>query len=271
MAAARALMLLVVVAGFLLVGIPLQRLVARLSPAREGRIPLLFCRTLLRLLRVAVTVEGEPLADRAVLVVANHVSWIDILALGAIRPFCFLAKSEIARWPVISAFARAQHTVFVDRARRRSLPATNKAMAACMRAGRPMLIFPEGTTVADGPGRFKTSHYAALGDVLRADPVARAAVQPVAIHYSSEAAAWVGGDDLLSHIWRTLRTAPLQCRIRFGAPIPCEAGYDRKRVARTSYEVILAMLQQSRRLRLLTPPIPVAPPVNGTPASAATE
>ena len=261
MPAARALLLLVAMAAFLLVGVPVQRVAARMAPRHAGRVPILFCRTLLRLLRILVIVEGEPPVGRSFLVVANHVSWIDVVALGAVQPFCFLAKSEIARWPVISAFAKVQDTVFVDRARRRSLPATNRAMAARMRAGRPTLIFPEGTTASGGvPGRFKTSHYAALRDVLRMDPSARAAVQPVAIAYSSDAAAWVGDDDLLSHLWRTLRGPPLECRLRFGAPIPCKPGFDRKEVARRSREVIVAMLSIRSR--------PVRPDETSAPASS---
>ncbi len=243
MPAARALLLFLLITAFLLIGVPLQWLVAHLRPDRGWRIPVPFCRAGLRILRVTLIVEGGPRSDGPVLLTANHVSWIDVVVLGATGPFCFLAKSEIALWPVISTLAKAQMTVFADRRRRRSIPGTNRAMAARMREGRPMLIFPEGTTFgANGPGPFKTSHYAAVGDFLRGDPLATAAVQPVAIDYSSDTAAWVGDDDLLSHLWRTLRAPPLLCRLNFGAPIACETGFDRKRVAHKSREAVLAML-----------------------------
>ena len=149
MAALRFLLVVLALLGFFLVGTPLQWLVARLRPAAADRIPILFCRSLLRLSKVTLDVEGRWPEEQPVMIVPNHISWIDILALGALTPFCFLAKSEVARWPIVSAFATVQGTVFVDRRRRRSIPAANRALAARMLEGRPVLLFAEGTTLAD--------------------------------------------------------------------------------------------------------------------------
>lgn len=244
MAALRACLIFAVLFGFFLVGAPLQWLVARRAPRFAHCLPSLFCRSLLWLCKVRVVVEGERVTARPVLLASNHVSWLDILAFGGTAPFCFLAKTDVASWPIVSAFAEVHGTVFVDRRRRRTIPQANRTMAARMLEGRSMLLFPEGTTIGKpGPGPFGSSHFAAARDLLRATEAhASVAVQPVAIAYSSDAAAWIGDDNLLSHLWRTLRAPPLRCFISFGAPIPYTADSDRKRVARLAREAIIAML-----------------------------
>ena len=231
--------------GSFMIGAPLQWLVTRRAPRHTHRIPIMFCRTLLWLLKVRVTIIGDRVVGEPVLLAANHVSWIDILALGNVMPFCFLAKSDVAEWPVVSAFAEVQGTVFVDRKRRRSLPETIRQMAARMAEGRAVLLFPEGTTVGrPGPARFHSSLFAAARELLQGpDAPMTVAVQPVAVNYSSDAAAWVGSDTLLSHLWRTLRGAPMHCTLSFGPPIRYDAGSDRKRVATRSREAVIGMLR----------------------------
>jgi 1-acyl-sn-glycerol-3-phosphate acyltransferase len=249
MAYLRGFLIMLVIGFFFLVGAPVQALLARYWPRSARRMPLLFCKTLLVLLRVSVETTGAGVArGPAVLLVVNHVSWIDILVMGGLTPFCFLAKSEVARWPVIAAFARVQGTVFIDRARRRAIPPANAAMAARMREGRAVLLFPEGTT-HDGVtlGHFHASHYAAARDLLAVDAAREAVmVQPVALAYSSPLAPWVGDDTLLAHLWRVLRGAPMRCHVVFGAPIPYTRWSDRKVVARLSRATIEALLENIR-------------------------
>lgn len=256
MAALRFLLIALALLGFFLVGTPLQWLVARLRPAAAHRIPLVFCRSLLRLSKVTLEVEGDWPRRGPVMILPNHISWIDILALGALTPFCFLAKSEIARWPIVSAFAAVQGTVFVDRRRRRSIPGANRALAARMLGGRPVLLFPEGTTYAGPmPERFHSSHLAAARDLLASEPsCGTVAVQPVALAYSRADAAWIGDDALVPHVWRVLRQPPLTCRLRFGAPIAYRVGSDRKFVARQAHDAVAALLA-------LGAPAPASAPV----------
>ena len=244
MAAIRAFLILIVIVGFFLVGAPLQALIARRAPRRAEAIPRLFCRLLLWLANVRVTVRGTWEGGGPVLVVANHVSWIDILAFGASAPFCFLAKDDVARWPVISTFAKVQGTVFVDRRRRRSIIPANRGMAARMAEGRPVLLFPEGTTFAGpAPGPFRSSHFAAARELLVSSPATLSvAVLPVAIAYASPAAAWIGDDALLPHLWRTLRGPPIACTIAYGAPIAYTRGADRKDIARTARATIAGLI-----------------------------
>lgn len=247
MAAIRALLILVAILAFFVVGAPLQWIVATWLPRRIGMIPRLFCRTLLALTKVRLATRGGPATGGPVLALANHVSWIDVLALGALEPFCFLAKSDVAAWPIASAFARVQGTVFVDRRRRRSIVPANAALAARMLEGRRALVFPEGTTFAGPqPGPFKSSHLAAARDLLAHTPeYGSVAVQPIAISYSSAGAAWIGDDALLPHLWRILRGPPLTCALAFGSPIAYAASADRKAIARAARTAVAAMIEAS--------------------------
>lgn len=245
MAALRLVLIALVLAAHLIVGLPLQSVVVRFAPRFSSRLPTLFCRSLLWLIRCDLVVHGNIATGRPVLLASNHVSWIDILALGAMTPFCFLAKREVATWPILSFFAEIQGTVFVDRRRKRSIPKANRRMAARMMEGRSVLLFPEGTTVgAFAPGRFLSSHFAAPRELLRMDgSVAAVAVQPVAVAYSAADAAWVGDDDLISHLWRTLRNPPLRCVLSFGAPMSVTLEADRKQIARMARESVVALLR----------------------------
>ncbi|MBE7249391.1 MAG: 1-acyl-sn-glycerol-3-phosphate acyltransferase, partial [Actinomycetospora chiangmaiensis] len=87
----------------------------RLLGRRASLAPVLFHRVFLRLFSVRVTQSGTPPAlGEAALVLANHVSWLDIIAIGSLRPLSFVAKSEIAGWPVISTLAGLQRTLYID-------------------------------------------------------------------------------------------------------------------------------------------------------------
>jgi 1-acyl-sn-glycerol-3-phosphate acyltransferase len=253
MAPVRAFLLVVALVFFFVVGAPLQMVLARRSPTLASRLAIAFCRTLLRILRVRVEIAGLPEAQGPVLLAVNHISWIDVLALGSIMPFCFLAKSEVASWPLLSAFARVQGTVFVDRSRRRGIPPANRLMADRMAEGRVVLLFPEGTTYdGEHPGPFFSSHFAAARDLLRRGGGHEAvAVQPVALAYSSAVAAWIGDASLLPHLWRVLRGAPLRCLISFGPAFAYGHDADRKVVARRTRTAIVAMLAAVRAERPL--------------------
>ncbi|WP_158807734.1 1-acyl-sn-glycerol-3-phosphate acyltransferase [Beijerinckia sp. L45] len=249
----RVFLLAIALVFFFIVGAPLQMLLARRSPALAARLAIAFCRTLLGILRVSIDIAGSPERQGPVLLAVNHVSWIDVLALGSVMPFCFLAKHEVARWPILSAFAKVQGTVFVDRSRRRGIMPANRQMADRMLEGRIVLLFPEGTTYdGETPGRFHSSHFASARDLLRgASEREVVSVQPVALAYSSAAAAWIGDDALLPHLWRVLRGAPLRCLVTFGPALAYRRDTDRKVVARLSRAAIIAMLASARAERPL--------------------
>lgn len=240
---------------FLIVVVPVQWLALRLRWPLRLWIPVAFSRTLAGLLRLRICAQRAAAPDAPRLLAANHVSWLDILALCSVEPVCFLAKQEISAWPVISAFARLQGTVFVDRKRRRTIPAANATMAQRMLDGRCALLFPEGTT-GDGLAlrKFHSSHFAAARDLLaKADDVNEVAVQPVAIHYSSPSAAWYGDAFLLPHLWSVLKGEPIRCDLVFGAPFAYGRETNRKvitaHVAAAVADMLAAMQPMAEEMR----------------------
>ena len=242
---------------------PLQWVALRRCWPLRLWLPVAFGRTLAGLLRLKVAAECaappglHPQGPR--LIVANHVSWLDILAVCSVEPVCFLAKREIGAWPIASTFARLQETVFVDRQRRRSIPSTNAAMAQRMLAGRPMLLFPEATT-GDGSAlrKFHSSHFAAARDLLRRGGRSKTVlVQPVAIRYSTPAAAWFGDATLIPHIWSVLKGEPIRCDLAFGKPFAYARGDNRKVIAGQARRLAIAVLLASIA-RALRGPDPAA-------------
>ncbi len=254
MAYIRVFFLTLALLGFYLLGVPLQRLARRRGWPLTQLLPPFFARTTCALLGLRVRFEGEELGPKPRMIVANHVSWSDILALASRETPCFVAKSEVADWPLLGAFAEVQDTIFVRRDNRADVPRVNAAMAEKMMAGEDVLLFGEGTS-SDGEGvlSFKPSHFGAARDLLRLYPqVAAVTVQPAAIIYTHaqgkaldaagrRSLAWFGDADLAPHIWLLLKSAPVECVIRFGAPLSFTTDSERKAIA----------LETERRVREL--------------------
>jgi 1-acyl-sn-glycerol-3-phosphate acyltransferase len=136
--------------GWTLGCMPVQLVLLRLPGCGKERFAQAYWRGVAWLIGLRIRVIGTPATSRArpVIFVANHSSWLDIVALGSVLPACFIAKSEIAGWPGISLIARLGRTVFVSRSRGRTA-AEADALAARLDAGDNLILFPEGTT-SDG-------------------------------------------------------------------------------------------------------------------------
>lgn len=159
-------------------------------------------------------------APTGVLVVANHVSWLDIPLIAARQPGRSIAKTEVRRWPVLGPLVAWGGTVFLDRDRLRALPAAVDTVAAALHAGHPVVVFPEGSTwCGKESGRFRPA-------LFQAAVQAGAAVQPVTIRYRladgspTSAAAFVGDDGLLNSLARVLAVRGLVAEVTFLPPIP---------------------------------------------------
>lgn len=188
--------------------------------------------------------RGQPPAGGA-LVVANHVSWLDIIVLGSLLDAAFVSKLEVAGWPLVGRFARHTGTVFLPRGAYRTGEAAERLRTA-MTGGRCVILFPEATTNADlAPSHFHARLFASA--VAGDHPV-----QPVAVHYlpSREGTAaghhplapWVDDADLLRHFLALFRLPRLDVRVTFCEPIPA-AGRDRRGLAEDSRQAIVAALQ----------------------------
>lgn len=163
-------------AAVLAAGLAAAVVVPLLGPAATGRVQRCWAGVVLRACGVRVRRTG-PGAPRGALVVANHVSWIDVLALQTVAPVRMLAKAEVRRWPVLGLMAARAGTVFLDRERLRALPGAVAGLAEALRAGTPIGLFAEGTTRCGRDlGPFRPAAFQAARD-------AGAPVVPVALGY----------------------------------------------------------------------------------------
>jgi 1-acyl-sn-glycerol-3-phosphate acyltransferase len=147
--------------------VALQRLLQALRLPGQFFISRHYYGLLCALLRLRVRVVGAQAGAKAVLVVADHVSWLGIPLLGAAAPAVFVAKREVADWPLIGFTAKAQRTIFVDRTARARTAAANREIAARIVEGHPFVLFAEGTS-SDGNRvlRFRSGLLGAAGEAL---------------------------------------------------------------------------------------------------------
>src|SRR5262245_63553740 len=129
--------------------ISMQWLLDRLHLPGWGFISSNYYRVLCALLRIRVRVVGAPVRSRAVLFVSNHTSWVDIVVIGSIAPIAFVAKREVASWPLVGITAKMQRTVFVDRIRRHLTGEAVAEIVDRIRNGVSVVLFAEGTS-SDG-------------------------------------------------------------------------------------------------------------------------
>lgn len=215
-----------------LVLVPLQMLGIRFGWTLIHHVPVLFHRILLRLFNVRVIEKGMPPGNAPTLVVANHVSWLDIPVIGSTHPLSFIAKSEIEGWPVVGFLARLQRSVFIDRQRRKATAEVNDALAHRLVKGEVIVLFAEGTT---GDGNrllpFRSSLVGAAQTALMHDSVEQVFLQPLAIAYLRRDGvpvtrrdrpfiAWYGDMDLAPHLKLFVEGHPIDVVVTWGKPIP---------------------------------------------------
>ena len=197
---------------------------------------------MLRCLGVELRVSGAAHAG-AVLIVANHVSWLDIPALHASAPRVrFVSKADIAHWPLLGRLARAGGTLFIERERKRDALRVVHEVAAALRASDAVAVFPEGTT---GAGEGVLPFHANL---LQAAISTSTVVQPVVLRYSepghpvSVAARYIDDTTLGESLMKVCRARGLVVDVRF---LPAEpvAQLDRRALAEALRERIAAELQ----------------------------
>lgn len=244
-----------VLTGFLLLTVPLmpvQALLLRTSTNWARTFPHWYHRRVCRLLGIRFTIQGEVQSGRPVLLVANHTSWLDIPVLSALAPVSFIAKKEVATWPFVSALARLQRTVFVDRTRRTSVGQTTSEMTTRLAGGDTLVLFAEGTS-SDGNRvlPFRTSLFAAVKPSEREGETTAAGtvVQTVSLVYTGlhglplsrsdrPLVGWYGDMEMASHAWQLLKAGPLDVAITVGDAVPLDSFKDRKELARHSEEQV---------------------------------
>jgi lyso-ornithine lipid O-acyltransferase len=193
------------------------------------------CRKMLACLEIESLVIGDPPAQG--LVVSNHLSYLDIVVIAAAMPCFFVAKSEIAGWPVFGQAARAGGTIFLVRTSRASAGDVAREIERRLALPVAVLLFPEGTST-DG-SRVLRFHSRLIDPAV----VAAAPVTAAALRYSADGAeerelCWYGDAGFLPHLWKTLGRDGLRAEVRFGRP---RVFGDRRTAARNTHDEVEAM------------------------------
>ena len=209
---------------------------------REIRIQVWSLR-MLDFLAIKLIVKGVSSHSGPLLLVANHMSWLDITAMHAAR-FCrFISKSDVKTWPVVGALASGIGTLFIERESRRDARRVVQQMTERLSAGDVLAVFPEGTT---GDGSALLPFH---GNLLQAAITVDAPVQPVALSYINSKTleptrepCYVGDDTLPGSVWRTVMASDLCVYVIFGE-LQRVQGRDRRTWAADLRESIVQLRQ----------------------------
>ncbi len=186
---------------------------------------------MLKILGLRLVVEGQA-RPGAKLVVSNHVSWLDIVAINSVIPSRFVSKAEVSHWPLVGAMVSAAGTLYLQRERRRDAMRVLGLMSQALRDGYTVAVFPEGTT---GDGH-QLLHFHA--NMLQSAIDAKTPVQPVALRYSepghniSPSTAFVGDTTLMQSLWQVITARGLVVQLRI-LPLQAANHADRRALAET--------------------------------------
>jgi 1-acyl-sn-glycerol-3-phosphate acyltransferase len=278
---ARAYGIIVVFLIVTLATIPYQSLALRFGWKSHKTFPHNYHRFMARLFGIRITTIGAPVTGQGVLIVANHTSWLDIIIFSAVAQVSFVAKAEVATWPLFSTLAKLQQTVFVDRTRRSATGESRDQIRERLHAGDTLVLFPEGTS-NDGNAvlPFKSALMGAVEARVDDGKGGQRAVlvQPVSTAYvrlhglpmgreNRPLYAWYGDMELVPHLWEALQTGPIDVVVEFHKPMNVDEVGGRKRLAALAETVIRR--GQTRALAGFSGPTPVpAAPVPAAPGLA---
>lgn len=244
---------LLTVLAVTLVGVPVLHGRARQRWIRSA------ARRSLRAAGVRLRITGGPVPDGGALVVANHLSWIDVLALYSTGPMRMQAKREVTTWPVIGGLATRIGTLFVDRTGLRALPTTVAETAAAMRAGAVVGVFPEGTTwCGAAAGTFRRAAFQAAID-------ADVPVRPVSFVLRlpdgtpTTAGAFVGDQTLWDSLGRVLRLPALVCEMTL-LPVLDPTSGDRRALAAAAAAAVGGITDVHHPVAAVRRPVPESVP-----------
>lgn len=249
----RAFAMALVFVGLTLVSIPVQYVAVRFKLKGLRNYARRYQRGLCWLFGIRITVLGTPVRDRAVLMVANHTGYFDVIIMGATVDVSFVAKSEVSGWPFFGMMARLQRSVFIERTRRSRSGAARDVLRERLLNGDGLVLFPEGTST-DGNRvlPFKSALLGAVETDIGTDENGQkiyAPVQPVSISYvalhgiplgreNRPLFAWYGDMDLLPHIWEALKAGPLDVIVEFHPPLTVSPTCGRKQIAALAEAVV---------------------------------
>ena len=226
--------------------LPVQAFALKFHKPLSVRLPVFYHRTCARLLGFRIRVHGKMRAEPPVLFACNHTSYSDIAILGSLLPASFVAKAEVASWPLFGVLAKLQRTVFVDR---RATKATKQRdeMIRRLEAGDNLILFPEGTS---SDGNAVLPFKSALFSVAQVEPHGHPLlVQPVSLAYTRLDGmpvgralrpyfAWYGDMTLAPHFWEVAGLGHTTVDVVFHPPVTISAYQSRKALADHCHAVV---------------------------------
>ena len=196
-----------------------------------------------RILGLKIHINGQPSSAAAILV-ANHISWLDIVAIAAATPVTFVSKLDLQHWPVVGVLAKFSGTVFIKRGSLFSMHETLSTLVDVLNLGRKTIFFPEGTTTT---GETVNKFHSGLFETAY---TANCPVQPIAISYfrhgevDREVAPYVDDDHFLMHLWRLLFRGHLFLQLDFLDEIQATK-HSRRELAQACHTRISEVLETS--------------------------
>ncbi len=239
----RTLFFIFVYVPVMIVGIPGQFVVTRLKLGWNG-LPRLFHRCGCIFLGLEVTVIGEPAHGRPTLLLSNHISWNDIIAIGSTADVTFVAKSSVGKWFFVGFMASLQRTLYIDYNRRSDTRRVNAEMASRLASNSAVLLFAEGhRDLGDHVQPFRSALVGAAQSAMNEGGAKEVAIQPVTIAYTRlqgmpvsrterVAISGVGAKGFGEVLKGLLRSGVKQVTIAYGTPRLITAGSDRKELTR---------------------------------------
>ncbi|GAK34752.1 1-acyl-sn-glycerol-3-phosphate acyltransferase [Iodidimonas nitroreducens] len=235
--------------------IPMQMFVLRFLPSRWCFLPRSLSHLISRLIGVKTEVRGRE-AKGPLLLVSNHISWLDIPIIGGQCHAAFIAKSEVEGWGGISLMARLYRSVFVDRGRPRSSMDQRNEISSRLASGDKLILFAEGTST-DGTSvkPFKSALFSVAQDIddlnIQCVTIAYTTINGMPISRSMRPLiGWYGDMELTSHIWQILRLGTIRAVIQFHPPIRLDPSLSRKDLARLCHETVSKGLADANSGRL---------------------
>lgn len=228
----------------------------RLDRARKFLIPV-FYRGLLHIVGVRLRMEGALSETRPLMLVTNHVSYLDVPIIGSVAPVSFVPKAEIAGWPVIGFLCKLAECVFIERSAGKVKDARDE-MLRKIKEGHVLCLFPEGTTtLGKQPLTFKSSLFNLAEQPLDGQPLA---IQPACIAYTHinnlpvdetqrPRIAWIGDISLAPHAWDLLKLGTIRASIIFHPPVTIAQFASRKELAAHCQAMIAQEMERARGWR----------------------
>ncbi len=232
--------------------VPMQLAVMMARGTRPAyTIPWLWHKGVCRILGLQVVIEGQPSTDRQVIFISNHMSYLDIPVIGSVLKASFVAKGEVARWPVFGFLSKLQQTAFISRSKT-TLDNDKNNLETMLKDGRSMIIFPEGTST---DGRSVVPFKSSLFSIALADETTDIWLQPMTLSMVNvdgqhpieqpvrDLYAWHGDMTLAPHLASFGKTRGATIKITFHEPVRARATPDRKLLAQTCHAAVVSGLE----------------------------